>query len=143
MLTQEQADDFLRLHKRAEDGLVYTLSPGIKHSIPLASLDGTEKFLLDVNRHSLKRTKVTLQSRSRQVVVLARLDIDGPPHQNPDGQIISCPHLHIYREGFGVKWAFLVDTKTFGNTSDLLETLNDFMKFCNVIDRPDFEAPMF
>jgi hypothetical protein len=30
-----------------------------------------------------------------------RLDLDGPPHRNPDDQEIPCPHLHIYRAGYG------------------------------------------
>jgi hypothetical protein len=34
-----------------------------------------------------------------------RLDLDGPPHRNPDDEEIPWPHLHVYREGYGDKWA--------------------------------------
>jgi len=34
----------------------------------------------------------------------AAVDFDGPPHENPDGPVISCPYIMI-REGYGDKWA--------------------------------------
>ncbi|MFW9280162.1 DUF6978 family protein [Glaesserella parasuis] len=26
---------------------------------------------------------------------MVRLDIEGPPHRNPDGEEIICPHIHL------------------------------------------------
>ena len=57
--------------------------------------------MLDVTRGQIKLTKATYQNRARQVIVLMRLDLDGSTHRNPDDQEIPCPHLHVYREGFG------------------------------------------
>ena len=51
-----------------------------------------------------------------------RLDLDGPPHRNPDEAEIPCPHLHIYSEGFGDKWAMAAPADRYSNTLDLFST---------------------
>jgi len=87
--------------------------------VPLISVNKRENFLLDVTRGRINLKKVTYQNRARTAVILARLDIDGAPHENPDGQEIPCPHLHTYREGYGDKWAVPAPTVTFPRTDDL------------------------
>jgi MoaA/NifB/PqqE/SkfB family radical SAM enzyme len=72
-----------------------------------------------------------------------RLDIDGAPHRNPDGELIPCPHLHIYRENFGDKWAYPLPQGKFRNLSDLFRTFEDFMAECNVVDPPRMQAGLF
>ena len=61
-----------------------------------------------------------------------RLDLDGPMHRNPDGEEIPCPHLHIYREGYGDKWAIAASVVTYPNTLDLFSTFEAFMQECNI-----------
>ena len=56
---------------------------------------------------------------------------------------ICCPHLHIYREGFGDKWAMPVPVDRFNRTADLVGTLQDFMMYCNVIELPFIEEGLF
>lgn len=110
----------------------------------LVSLDEKEKFLLDVNRKGrIKLTKCTYQKRYRRVIVLARLDIDGPPHTNPDGEKVLCPHLHIYKEGYGEKWAYPVPLDKFSDTKNLDILLRDFMKYCNVVRLPIIQGGVF
>jgi len=48
------------------------------------------------------------------------------------------PHLHVYREGYGDKWAVPVPAE-FTDTSDLVCTLRDFMKYCNVQECPSIQ----
>ena len=60
-----------------------------------------------------------------------RLDYGGPLHRNPDGEEIPCPHLHIYREGYGDKWAVPIPTQDSPNIHDHWQTLQDFMRYCN------------
>lgn len=67
----------------------------------------------------------------------------GPPHRNPDGQEIPCPHLHLYREGFADKWAQAIDPQVFQNPGDLWETLQDFMDFCRVVEPPNIQRGLF
>jgi len=67
---------------------------------------------------------------------LARLDFGGAPHRYPDGEEIDIPHLHLYKEGFGDKWAYPVPSKKFSNPSDPRLMLEDFMQYCNIIEQP-------
>jgi hypothetical protein len=95
--------------------------------VPLVSVDRAENFLLDLRRGRIDLAKVTHQNRARQIVILARLDLGGSPHRNPDDSEISCPHLHLYREGFGDRWVFPVPAESFPDLNDLWQTLQDFM----------------
>jgi len=49
---------------------------------------------------------------------------------------MPCPHIHLYREGYGDKWAYPVDLTRFGRMSDLFLTLSDFMEYCNIVEQP-------
>jgi hypothetical protein len=79
-LTQSEADVlFAQSKHRLSDEAVKIPGLGGKVSIDLQSHDGREKFLLDMNRSYVSLSKLTLQTRGRVTVVLARLDIDGAP----------------------------------------------------------------
>jgi len=107
-------------------------------TIPLVSLDGREDFLLDIFRGKIDLGKARYQNRARSVVVLARLCLKGP-HTNPDGGRVSAPHLHLYREGYVDKWATLLPG-AFPNPADLMLTLQEFMRFCNITRPPAIQA---
>lgn len=99
--------------------------------------------MLDVTRAQIKLTKATYQNRARAVIILMRLDLDGPPHRNPDGEEIPCPHLHVYREGYGVKWAVPAPVARYTNTLDLFSTCEAFMQQCNITNPPKIQKGLF
>jgi hypothetical protein len=104
-ITQAEADALIAMEKHRADDKQYLFPiPGEQLAMPLMSFDKRETFMLDITRSQIKLTKVTYQNPARQVILL-RLDLNGPPHRNPDDTEIPCPHLHIYREGYGDKWA--------------------------------------
>lgn len=139
-LTQAEADALLGLDKRrASDDRVALPDLGRKLSVELLSTDKRERFNLDMNRSYVSLSKYTLQTRGRVVAVLARLDIDGAPHTNPDDEELPCPHLHLYRQGYGDKWAFPVPLAHFKNLSDRWQTLLDFMTYCRIVEPPLFD----
>jgi hypothetical protein len=143
-LTQAEADALIAMPKRPAKGdTVQFPSIGGKLVIPLQSVDKTEDFILDVNRSRINIAKITHQNRAHIVVVLLRLDINGSPHRNPDDETVPCPHLHIYREGYGDKWAFPLKTEQFGDTSDMVQTLTDFLNVCNVVELPPIQVGLF
>lgn len=143
-LSQAEADAMLALDKRAvSDEPVRFPDPGNKISVELESRKEKERFLLDINRSYVSLSKITYQTRGRVVVILARLDIDGPPHRNPDDTEVGRSHLHLYREGYGDKWAFAVPMELFRDLSKRWETLEDFMKFCGVSEPPQFDRSLF
>ena len=112
-------------------------------AVPLQSVDRREQFLLDLSRASINLSKVKMQTRGRQVVVLVRLDLGGAPHRNPDGEEIPVPHLHIYREGFGDKWAVGVPSDGFRAVGDVWAMFEEFLQFCNVTRPPNVVRELF
>jgi len=143
-LTQIEADALIALPKVKVDNNTYDY-PGTGGSliVSLTSQDKRESFLLDISRGRIELRKGKYQMRGHQIIVLARLDFGGPPHRNPDGVDIPCPHLHLYREGFGDKWAVPVPADRFPNLGDLWQTLVDFMGYCNVVDPPDIQRGLY
>jgi len=142
-LSQTEADALITMQKHRTDDRAYDFPDlGGVIIVPLISADRRESFLLDVSRGHIDLAKVKYQNRARQVVVLVRLDLAGAPHRNPDDSEIPCPHLHIYREGFGHRWAFAVPADKFPNMADPWETLGDFMKYCNITKQPDIRRSL-
>ena len=142
-ITQAEADALIAMekHRINEDRRDFPMG-GQSLVLPLQSSDKREQFLLDLSRGRIDLLKVKMQNRGRQVVVLVRLDLDGAPHRNPDNEEIPAPHLHVYREGYGDKWARLVPAEHFPNTEDPWLTLFDFMKFCNIVELPDIQREL-
>jgi hypothetical protein len=128
--------------QRTDNRVLKFPDPGDRLTIPLISADRREAFTLDVTRGRIKFTKATYQNRARQAVILMRLDLDGPLHRNPDGEEIACPHLHIYREGYGDKWAMPAPADKYPDTGNLLSTFEAFMRHCNITS-PEFLAGLF
>ena len=143
-ITQAEADALIAMEKQRVDDKVWTFSrPGESRAIPLTSSGKRENFILDINRAQIKLTKATYQNRARQAIILMRLDLDGPPHGNPDGREIPCPHLHVYRAGYGDKWAVPAPPERYTDPLNLFSTLEVFMRDCNIISPPKIERDLF
>jgi Family of unknown function (DUF6978) len=141
MLTQAEADALIAMVKRLVDHttILFPLS-GETRQLEVKSDDGRESFKIDINRRGkVKHSKCTYQERYRVIDILVRLDVDGPTHDNPDGEEVPCPHLHLYREGDADKWAFPLPPGRFTDTADLVKTLRDFLEYCNVQDIPPIQ----
>ncbi len=143
-LTQDEADKLMAMEKLSVDEKEWLFpAPGNRIAIPLTSLDKRENFMLDVTRAQIELRKATYQNRARAAIILLRLDLDGPRHRNPDGEEIPCPHLHIYREGYGDKWAIPAPIATYTNTLDLFSTCEAFMQQCNITGPPKIQKGLF
>ncbi len=53
-----------------------------------------------------------------------------------NGQIVDCPHIHLYIEGYMDKWAIPISSSDFSDTKSLYKTLEDFFRYCNVVEPP-------
>ena len=150
MLTQSEAEALITLPKikNSDDNYDFPF-PGGSLNIPLSSQDEHENFLIDISRGRIRLTKCTYQERYQMIIRLVRLDVDGPPHTNPEvvavplpyltpynGRTIDCPHLHLYVEGFMAKWAIPAPNDEFPDTTNLYKTLQDFFRYCNVVVPP-------
>lgn len=142
LLSQSDADALLRMEKeRANDDVVAFPDLGGRIEVPLLSRDHRESFSLDINRKRIALT-TGYQTRGRQTIVLARLDF-AAPHRNPDGEEVGVPHLHLYREGFGDRWAFPVPADMLSAPDDARRVLHDFMAYCQVVVTPNITFGLF
>jgi hypothetical protein len=143
-LTQAEADALIAMEKhRVMNNRHDFPMRGESLTLSLQSPDKREHFLLDLSCGRIDLLKVKMQNRGRQVVVLVRLDLGSAPHRNPDDVEVPAPHLHVYREGYGDKWAIPVPKERFRDTSNLWATLEDFLRFCNVTQPPHIDRGLF
>lgn len=142
-LSQVVADNLFRMAKQRVNETEYDYPAlGGRLEIPLLSTDGRESFVLDVRRNRINLAKGTYQTRGRRVVVLARLDFGGAPHRNPDDEVIPCPHIHLYREGYGDAWAYPLPAE-FGAVADPWKLMKAFMRYVNVVRKPHIRKDLF
>jgi hypothetical protein len=139
-LTQAEADALIAMAKTFADQTPVSIPPGTDDTRGLNVADPNERFLLDIWRSTFRLSKVKYQTRGRQVIVLVRLDIDGAPHTNPDGNRLTGTHLHRYREGYDDKWAEPVDAALFPDLADMQRSFTDFCAYCNIQGLPPFQA---
>ena len=131
-LTQAEADTLIAMekHRCSEETWTFPMRWGIDlHSDSVHRWAGAVPA-----RHERGRidfSKVKMQNRGRQIVVLVRLDLGGPPH------------VHVYREGYGDKWAFPVPGDRFRDVGDVWKTLDDFFGYCNVTRPPHVKHGLF
>ena len=143
-ITQAEADALIAMPKiRASDETWDYPSLGGAISIPLISPDKRENFLLDIRKGRIDLSKGSYQNRSRQVIVLVRIDFGGSVHRNPDGAEVPCPHLHLYREGYGHKWAMQLPADQFSDSADVMNLLDAFMRYCNIVEPPIIQRGLF
>lgn len=141
-LSQAEADVLLRMEKFSVDDTPYAFPDLGGHiQIALQSQDQRESFSLDISRRRISLT-TKYQTRGRQSLVLARLDFNSP-HRNPDDTEVGVPHLHLYREGFGDKWAYAVPTNMLKNSADAWQVLTDFMSYCSIVQQPNISRGLF
>ena len=115
MLLQSEADHLFELEKLfvSRDVVQFSVGQPFQQVHDLQSRDHREKFLLDVERGDRKRARLKFQTRARRTIVLARIDIAGKAHRNLDhyphrpGERFSGTHIHLYREGFDDRVAYL------------------------------------
>jgi hypothetical protein len=139
MLTQTEAETLIRMKKTFINPATIKIPSGTDQTHELVGEDKRELFLLDVWRGTIRLSKLKLQTRGRKIIVLVRLDIDGAPHDNPDGTKIRGNHIHLYREGFEDKWAYPINTAEFTDPTNILGTFRDFCRFCNITDGPPLQ----
>ncbi len=143
-LTQAEADALVRIEKHRVDQQVRPFPErGQSMTVPLQSVDKRESFLVDINRGRIELRKVTYQCRARQIFILVRIDLAGRPHRNPDDEEIPCPHMHVYREDFGDRWATRLPDEYFSDVNDMWGILNGFYQYCNVTLPPKIERGLW
>ena len=142
-ITQEEADNLLAMEKHYYGNERFFLPlHGGKLTIPVHSEDKREKFLLDANRGTIALHRINYQNRARTIVPLIRIDFGTAPHTNPDGEVLECPHMHIYRTGFGDRWAYPLPD-SFDKNAPMQDFFQSFMDYCKIVTKPIIELEIF
>ncbi|HEX8313168.1 MAG TPA: hypothetical protein VF614_17720 [Chthoniobacteraceae bacterium] len=104
MLTQIQADRLVALLKEAARKEVFVWQENrAQTELFVAVQDERIQFKLSMKRNPFE-IRLHLRTRDRDIGLI-RLDA-APFHTNPDGrELRNQPHLHMYREGFGLEFA--------------------------------------
>jgi hypothetical protein len=143
VLSQEAADHLAQVAKQITSARVIVIPASGKRMEWQASADQEKhRFYLNMRRGLKVPTQLTLQERYETNEILLRLDIDGPPHGNPDGTVVPTPHLHIYREGYDAKWAFPVPPDLDISSVDPLQVLVNFLLYCGITPIPPVQGGM-
>ncbi len=152
-LTQAEADRLLHLPKAFIDQapIEFALVEPMDNERVLRSIDRREEFLLTIERGNRNRLRLKYQTRTRNVIILARLELNGRRHRNPQGspykpgQWLSGTHIHLYREGFEDRIAYeLQDAPDWvaGNTTDGIPVLEHFLRYCAVSQWPSIQTSL-
>ncbi|MBK5282401.1 MAG: hypothetical protein JJE16_09960 [Nitrospiraceae bacterium] len=123
MLTQAQADRLIAIVKEAErsDPLNWQ-SNKMENETLVAIEERGLQFILSLKRNPFE-IRLHFRTRDRDIG-LVRLD-NSHYHPNPDGtEILNQPHLHVFREGFGLAWA---EPVTWCDLNDPYGTLERFL----------------
>ena len=121
-------DKTVKLPLAGDSGIAYKLYD--KTSRKEFSLDLSRGKMLLVNKKKFQTRYISDPTN------LVRLEIDCPPHTNPDGSITSRNHMHIYKEGYDLAWAVdLQDLLPFSKVdlNNYTEVFYAFCKYCNII----------
>ena len=133
VIIQAEADELLAMQKIVDKKTQRNfMVADKKFEVSLTSVDKKEKFVINYTRGRIKLSKRNHHLRAKKIIGLARLDLNGAPHLNPDGKKIGVSHLHLYREGFALKWAFPIPEDKFRDTNDIEQTVEDFFVYCNI-----------
>lgn len=139
MLTDEQAQAFIDMLKHIiDEPMDFDFT---KRVINIKDSDGREEYLLDIVPNRFRPSKVSATLRMRKNVLLVRLDVDGPPHRNPDDTEIPCPHLHVYKQGYDLKWAYPLPP-VFGDCVSLMDYLDSFCQHCHIRGKLFVQIPI-
>lgn len=134
MLTQDEIDMMIEELKWIKEKDVIGF-PNFDHKLTyeLESEFNPKSYLLDANRKgSLDPMKISYQFRFRASNVIIRLDLNGPPHTNPDSTEVGRNHIHIAREGYNARWAYALPDDVLNNSDDLIDIFKWFLSRCNI-----------
>jgi hypothetical protein len=127
LLTQAQADRLIELSKEAErtEPLLWVANRRTDELLSAVE-EKAVRFVLSLKRNPFE-IRFHLRTKDRDIG-LVRVD-NHRYHANPDGaELRDQPHLHRYREGYGLEWAEPVN---WYDVSDPFGTLERFLEVIN------------
>ena len=133
-MTKEKAQELIQVMKRLLRTGIYELPRvGAIDKLPLQSVQSPkDRFDVYINRKGkidLRKYSLLLHFSEED---LLRIDVHGTNHHNPDGTVVSCPHIHMRIKDTGRWDSYAYDLPAiFGDEDDCAITLRDFLQYCN------------
>ena len=157
-LEQSQVDEIMEISKRFEDGIsVYEIPIWQPHhkssrSYGVMPCDGNRSFGQMTQNIQMKgmcrdeeiKTLTFVHKITRNCI--CRLDYGRfiHSHLNPDGTLVSGPHLHVYREGFDDSIAIPLSSVFPELSNDTVELVKAFLDYCHIrYDGVDFQGDLY
>lgn len=140
-MTDTEFKQLLELNKIFVKNPIKLPQQGYYKEYDVNSKTTNDKFIIDVDRRGMiELSKYKIQTRYEKTKLpLIRIELNGPPHMNPDGRKLSRNHIHIYRETENdtgnLPWAYdLSDFRDydFGNDFDFSIIFFKFCDFCHI-----------
>lgn len=98
--------------------------------------DDDEEFQLRVNRTGIiELSRGMFLTSYAKTINLVRVDlVTRKAHTNPDGVKIEEPHIHLYREGYNLRWAYpLKDIiPVIDPNEDITTSFKHFCDYCHI-----------
>lgn len=141
MPTQDEISRLITMLKqiKSQTRVIRLPSLGEQSNISLESIEKPiEPFRITINRKQRISGNYSFLEIHGNSGILLRLDIIGPPHSNPDGTEIPCPHIHIARDDYDDSWAYAFNPSYVDNFDNLISQLYEFMRHCNIINIDNF-----
>lgn len=134
-MTQAEADRLLQMLKRT---LISEINfPGKRKNTEFNVVGDSKKDLFAVNifRGNINRLKYNMGARIvKNGIMLLELHINpSSVHPNPDGEKIIGSHWHIYKEEYGMSWAFPAENI---NGEEFVENTILFLEKFHVVECP-------
>lgn len=127
IMTQEEAEELINILKELYTKCLKIPFPSQTLEYECKAVSEKSLFLINVYRSGRNNKKCTFQARTKgKNEVLMRLDVNPSPHRNPDNTMIYGSHLHIFKEGYGMTYAFPFDVEDDNLTSNFIQFLNHF-----------------
>lgn len=136
-MTNEEFKEIMKLDKVFEEEQIELPGKNESGIFNIDSLTTNDKFYLDVDRRGrIELTRCKMQERLvKTKLPLVRIDIDSPPHMNPDGSGVGRNHIHIYREEEfdtgNLPWAYELEGFAGIKINDFQDFMDIFYVFCN------------
>lgn len=135
VLTDAMFEQLLTMKKVFEQAVVLPTSRESK-TYNIKSDDGTEHFTLNVSRGQVFELVKSKLNTSYRKIPIVRVEFNARPHLNPDGTKTGRDHIHIYKEGYGMSWAYdlsTFDEKYFHDPANFNSLFVDFCSYCNIM----------
>ena len=134
-LSQKEAEELLSMLKKSLVSEFSFPSKGSSSEFDVIGIPKREQFAIRIYRGKIDRLKYEIGARiKRDGILLLELHINpSRPHRNPDGEILTCSHWHIYSEEYGRRYAFPACDI---NSEDFIENTLAFLEKFNVVEKP-------